>query len=122
MHCDVLPRRRAAGQDLLAIGRVVDLARVAGAADDAPAAEDAEEPGEDTAVLVRRPCGINEFSRAGRRVDGGEVDAVISARTPTVTTGGAPGGHTGARLGHDGARDRGRGLDDLALHNFTCAR
>ena len=67
MHCDVLPRRRAAGQDLLAIGRVVDLARVAGAADDAPAAEDAEEPGEDAAVLVRRPCGIN------RSVDGGEI-------------------------------------------------
>ena len=55
MHRDELAARRSRGQDLLAIGRVVDLARVAGAADDAPAAEDAEEPGEDAAVLVRRP-------------------------------------------------------------------
>ena len=56
-HLDELPRRRAGRQHLLAVGRVVHLARVAGAADDAPAAEDAEEPGEDAAVLVRRPCG-----------------------------------------------------------------
>ena len=48
-----------------------------------------------------------------------EVDAVISARTPAVTTGGAPRRHAGARLGHDGAGDGGGGLDDLALHNFT---
>ena len=53
MHRDVLARRRARRQHLLPVRRVVHLARVAGAADDAPAAEDAEEPGEDTAVLVR---------------------------------------------------------------------
>ena len=54
-HLDELPRRRARRQHLLAVRRVVHLARVAGAADDAPAAEDAEDPGEDAAVLVRRP-------------------------------------------------------------------
>ena len=59
-------------------------------------------------------------SRAGRRVDGVEIDAVISAQTPAVATGGAPRRHAGARLGHDGARDGGGGLDDLALHDFTC--
>jgi len=65
MHCDELPRRRAGRQHLLPVGRVVDLTRVARAADDAPAAEDTEEPREDAAVLVRRPCGINE-SGGGR--------------------------------------------------------
>ena len=49
----------------------------------------------------------------------GVASMVISARTPAVTTGGAAGGHAGARLRENGTGDGGglrRPLDDRQVH------